>query len=256
MQYYPVKDKHSIIIVVPHWNAPPESYDKICLQLQKIKFPCLRMTLPYHDTRGNGEKESSTLMVSPNIGRTIQAMQQSVRDILSSIDWLENQGYRNIGIMGASIGSCCGFIAACHDPRVNGFFANLMSSYFGDVVVTGISTKHIKDSFDKHNLEVAEELKITDPMVHEALMLNSPIAFVDKIRLYNPKLKQFIMSGKYDTTFLFRLTKLILDDYKLNGINFKSIVLPCGHYSLGKYWFKYIDGWYIYRFFSSIFKQA
>ncbi|MFZ4523870.1 MAG: hypothetical protein ACOYNC_19365 [Bacteroidales bacterium] len=264
MQYYPVENKDVVIVVVPHWNASRETYHKICLMLQKIKFPCLRVTLPYHpslDTernmdngRDNGEEESSTMMVSANIGLTIQAMQQSVRDIISSIDWLESQGFRKIGIMGSSIGSCCGFIAACHDRRVKGFFANLMSSNFGDVVWTGISTAHIRKSFDAYNRTCEKGSEVTQEMIEKVWMLNSPIAFVDKIRIYNPNLQQFIVSGRYDTTFLLKYTLEIIEAYKKHKIRFNNIILPCGHYSLGKYWFKYIDGLCIYKFFSSVLK--
>ena len=255
MQYYPVENKKFVIIVVPHWNAPVATYDKICLMLQKINLPCLRMTLPFHDTRGNGEKESSTLMVSANIGSTIQAMQQSVRDILSSIDWLESQGFSKIGILGSSIGSCSGFMAACHDKRVTGFFANHMSSYFGDVVWTGRSTVHIRKSFDTYNEQCNEKSKITQEMIKMVWMLNSPIAFVDKIKLFNPGLKQFIVSGKYDTTFPPELTQQIIEAFKQSKVNFTYKILPCGHYSLGKYWFKYIDGFYLFRFFKGIFRD-
>jgi hypothetical protein len=254
MQYYPTKDKENVIIVVPHWNASKETYDRICIKLQKIGFTTLRVILPYHDIRGTREEESSTLMVSANIGLTIQAMQQSVRDILSSVNWLEYQGFKKIGIMGSSIGSCCGFIAACHDSRVSGFFGNLMSGYFGDVVWTGLSTRHIRQSFDYYNQNRQKGLELTQEMIRKSWMLNSPIAYVDKIKLFNPNLKQFIISGRFDTTFLFEFTKQILKAYDDQDINYKSAILPCGHYSLGKFWFQYIDAYYIYRFFKSLFK--
>ena len=255
MELYPAKNSENIIIVVPHWNAPSESYDKICRLFQKINFSSLRVNLPYHRPRDNGEEESSTLMVSANIGMTIQAMQQSVRDILSAVNWLELQGYKRIGIMGSSIGSCCAFLAACHDRRINGFFANLMSSYFGDVVWTGLSTHHIKDSIDDHNSSQPSQTPVTQRILHDIFMLNSPVAFVDKIRIYNHGLKQFIVSARYDTTFLFELTGLQLNAYKEKGIPYSCKVLPCGHYSLGKSVFKYIDAFYIYLFFKKLFKE-
>lgn len=255
MEYYPTKDSSKVIIVVPHWNASSETYHRICLKLQKIGFTALRVILPFHDIRGTGGEESSTYMVSANIGLTVLAMQQSVRDILSAINWLEYLGYRKFGIMGSSIGSCCGFIAACHDSRVNGFFANLMSSYFGDVVWTGLSTRHIRQSFDAYNKSCPEDLKLSQEMIRKAWMLNSPISYVDKIKLFNPNLKQYIMGGKYDTTFLYEYTKQILQEYDDFGINYKSSILPCGHYSLGKFWFQYIDAFHIYNFFRSVFRE-
>jgi hypothetical protein len=255
MQYYPSEDKENIIIVVPHWNASGSTYNRICLKLQKIGFTSLRVILPYHDERGSGEIESSTNMVSANVGRTINAMQQSIQDILSSVNWLENQGYKRIGVMGSSIGSCSGFIAACHDPRINGFFANLMSSYYGDVVWTGLSTKHIKLSYDIYNQSCEKGSELSQDMIRESFILNSPIAFVDKINFLNPTLKLCIMSGRYDTTFLFKYTKQILQAFDEYKIKYRSSILPCGHYSLGKFWFQYIDAFYIYTFFKSLFMR-
>ena len=39
-----------------------------------------------------------------------------------------------------------------------------------------------------------------------------------------------------------------------NGINFNKLVMPCGHYTVGKYFFKYIDGYLIYKFFKDYLK--
>jgi dienelactone hydrolase len=56
--------------------------------------------------------------VSANIGRTLDAVRQGVVDIRCSLDWLEQQGYTDLGIVGTSLGSCYAFIAAAHDQRI------------------------------------------------------------------------------------------------------------------------------------------
>lgn len=253
MPFFPSKNKDNVIIVIPHWNASHSVYDSICLKLQRIGFSALRMTLPYHDIRSNGQPDSSTLMVSSNVGLTIQAMQQSVQDILSAVSWLDLMGYKKIGIMGSSLGSCSGFIAACHDSRIHGFFANLMSSSFGDVVWTGLSTTHIKKSFDEFNLKSYSEIKLSQEKVREFWLINSPISYIDKIKVYNPKLRLRVISGRYDSTFHFQFTKEIIDAFKQKKIKYNHCILPCGHYSLGRSIFKYIDAIYIFTFFRKLF---
>ena len=62
-------------------------------------------------------------------------------DTRACIDWLVQQGYERIGILGTSLGSCVAFIAAAHDPRVRVGIFNHVSMYFSDVVWTGLSTQ-------------------------------------------------------------------------------------------------------------------
>lgn len=243
-QYFPSSDHENIIIVVPHWNASGENYDRVCRLMGKVNFASVRFVLPYHEKRDPEGARNSTAMVSANIGLTLQAMQQSVQDIISIVNWLEHNGYKRIGIMGSSIGSCSAFLAACHDSRINGFFANLMSSYFGDVVWTGDSTKHIRQALDS---------KLTLEELREFWLLNSPIAFVQKLKLHNPDLRQFIVCGLYDTTFRYDLTQKMFESYEEHDTPFDRVVLPCGHYSLGRYWFKLIDGYYMVKFFRGVF---
>ncbi len=243
--YFPSKRGEKAVIVVPHWNSIGSKYDKVCKLLNKLNFSSVRLSLPFHDKRGgskqlvNGELRS-TLMVSANIGLTLLTMRQTVQDIISIVNWLESRGYRQIGIMGTSIGSCAAFLAAVHDSRIKALFANLMSSYFGEVVWTGISTKHIRDSVEPH---------ITLDELRNLWLLNSPIAFVDKVKQHNPRLKQFILSGRYDQTFHLYLTERLFKAYDENSIKYDYAILPCGHYTLGGYWFKYIDAFLILKFF-------
>jgi len=238
--YYPVDKSRGVIIVIPHWNAEGERYDRIARQLNKIKYSTIRMVLPFHGQRGNGSPETSTRMVSANIGLTLLALQQSVRDVLSCVDWLEMVGYKNIGILSSSIGSCIGFLTAAHDSRVNCLFANHMSSFFGDVVWTGISTQHIKKSLVN---------KISKEDLRKCWALNSPFFFVHQLIQNNKNLKLFIMSGRYDSTFEYDLTLQIFNELDKSQFKYQKMILPCGHYSLGNLWFKYIDAYQIARFF-------
>jgi hypothetical protein len=244
--FFSSEDKKNAIIVVPHWNANGQNYDKICSWLRKLNFTSLRLVMPYHEERDPIGPQDSTYMVSANIGATIQAMRQCIHDIRNCIDWLMISGYQTIAILGASLGSCATAIAAYHDSRIKGFFANFMSSYFGDVVWTGASTAHIRKSLEGN--VTLEELR-------EFWLLNSPIAFVDKIKLYNPGLKQMLIIGKYDTTFLYNLSQILMEEYNNYRIDYRKKILPCGHYSLGKNIFAIIDSYLIISFLNSLFKN-
>jgi len=243
-KYFPSNEKKNAIIVVPHWNADGDKYDKLCNWLRKISFSSLRLVMPYHEERDPFGPPDSTWMVSANIGLTIQAMRQCVHDIINCADWLISIGYKRIAIMGASLGSCAAFIASVHDPRIIGFFANFISSYFGDVVWTGNSTKHIRLSVEK---------SITQDDLRIMWLLNSPIAFIDKIEEYNPLLKQFYIIGKYDTTFRFDLSEKIINAIEKKKLAIIYKILPIGHYSLGSGIFALMDAYFFISFFNKIF---
>ena len=52
------------------------------------------------------------------VARTIDATRQAVIDVRSCVDWLEQENYESIGIVGTSLGSCYAFLASTHDPRL------------------------------------------------------------------------------------------------------------------------------------------
>jgi len=105
------------------------------------------MTMAYHAERMPAELERAEYHVSSNIGRTIHASRQSVIDARACLDWLGQQGYSRVGILGTSLGSCVAFIAAAHDPRVRVGIFNHVSMYFSDVVWTGLSTHTCAGAF-------------------------------------------------------------------------------------------------------------
>jgi len=78
--------------------------------LNRFGISALRMTMAYHAERKPAELERAEYHVSSNIGRTIHASRQSVIDARACLDWLEQQGYSRVGILGTSLGSCIAFI--------------------------------------------------------------------------------------------------------------------------------------------------
>src|SRR5271163_4934488 len=140
------------IIVMPQWNADAFSHNALCALFNRFGISALRLSKPYHDIRRPAELERSDYAVSANIGRTISACRQAVVDIRCCLDWLESQGYEQIGVLGTSLGSAYTFIAAAMDPRIRVCAFNHASTQFGDVVWTGQSTRHVKAAFEHAGL--------------------------------------------------------------------------------------------------------
>jgi hypothetical protein len=225
--------------VLPHWNSHAAQHQGLAKGIQKLGISALRLSLPYHDKRMPPELHRADYAVSSNIGRTIDATRQAVIDSRAAIDWLEQQGYRSIGIVGTSLGSCYAFLASAHDPRLKVNVFNHCSSYFADVVWTGLSTQHIKQSLES-NIDLDR--------LRELWSAISPVNYMQQFARWKKKSK-FIYT-RFDTTFLPHLSEDVVRRIRSHKIDHQVVVLPCGHYTLGESPFKYIVGYHICSFFS------
>ena len=71
---------------------------RLCRKLlNMLGIAVLRLTMPYHDIRMPAEISRADYAVSANIGRTLDAVRQGVVDIRCCFDWLEQQGYNELG---------------------------------------------------------------------------------------------------------------------------------------------------------------
>jgi hypothetical protein len=235
--WYPAKNAKAAVIVLPHWNAQFGQHQGLCKGIQMLGMSSLRLSLPYHDLRMPAELQRADYAVSSNVGRTIDATRQAVIDIRCCVDWLEQQGYQRIGIVGTSLGSCYAFLASAHDPRLKVNVYNHCSSYFADVVWTGLSTQHIRQGI---------EGEIDLERLREVWMAISPANYMDHYMRW-PKKSKFIYAT-YDTTFLPELSRSIIRQIENHGIDHQVAVLPCGHYTLGETPYKFIDGYPICSF--------
>jgi hypothetical protein len=233
------------IIVMPQWNADAFSHNVLCSLFNRFGIAALRLSKPYHDIRRPAELERSDYAVSSNIGRTISACRQAVVDIRCCLDWLEAQGYEQFGILGTSLGSCYAFIASAHDSRLRVNAFNHASTSFGDVVWTGQSTRHIRQSFEGGGL--------TQVRLRAAWSSISPVSYMKRFA-GQPK-KVLVVHARYDLTFLEQYSLEVLRSFSELGVDFVSKVLRCGHYTTGETPFKFLDGWYLGSFVHSAFKQ-
>ncbi len=256
-RWYPAKDRAQgsergaqerpkrAMIVMPQWNADAFSHNVLCSLFNRFGISALRLSKPFHDIRRPAEIERSDYAVSANIGRTIAAGRQAVVDVRCCLDWLEEQGYEEFGILGTSLGSCYAFIASAHDARIRVNAFNHASMSFGDVAWTGQSTRHIRQGF--------EDAGLTRERLHRLWSGISPVSYMERFAELEKKV--LTVYARYDLTFLPEYSEQVVDAFAKHGVDFVAKVLPCGHYTTGETPYKFMDGWYLGSFVYTAFRD-
>jgi hypothetical protein len=225
------------VVVLPHWNAKTHEHVALCELLNRAGIAALRLSLPYHDRRMMPGFERADFMVSANLGRTLQANRQAVLDARAAIDWLAKQGYDRIGIVGTSLGSCIGFLTFVHEPRIRAGVFYHVSSYFGDVVWEGLTTAHVRRAL---------ETALTNEDVRNAWLAISPNSYVS--RLAGDTRPGLLISARYDLSFTPELSQLLFQECDRHGARLDRVIVPCGHYSLGRAPYKYYAGYLLVKY--------
>jgi dienelactone hydrolase len=235
----------SAIVLLPHWNSDALAYTGLCRILNRLGISVLRLSMPYHDIRRPAEIRRADYAVSANIARTLDACRQGVVDIRCCLDWLEQEGYAQLGILGTSLGSCYAFLAAAHDSRIKVAAFNHASTYFADVVWHGQSTRHIRQGL---------EPRIDLERLRTLWSAISPMSYFQQYARW-PK-KSLIIYAKYDLTFLPEFSRHVVTEFERHNLHHKVVILPCGHYSTGEAPYKYMDGYHLASFLGRAFKQS
>jgi dienelactone hydrolase len=243
-RWFPARGRRAIVLL-PHWNCNALGYVGLCRVLNLLNISVLRLSLPYHDIRKPEEIQRSDYAVSANIGRTLDAARQGVLDVRCCLDWLEEQGYSRLGVLGTSLGSCYAFLAAAHDPRIRVAAFNHASTYFADVVWHGQSTRHIRQGIEEHiDLERLRAL-------WSAI---SPMSYFPQFARW-PK-KSLVIYAKYDLTFLPEFSHDAIREFERHHIDTKVVALACGHYTTGETPYKFIDGYHMASFLRTAFDSV
>lgn len=230
-RYFPAPGSRSAVVVLPQWNAGWDSQIGVCRWLNRLGMTALKMTLPYHGRRAVEGIERDNYLVGPNIGLTLQANRQAVSDVRRCLRWLEQQGYLRLGVLGTSIGSAIGCIAMAHDRSIRAGAFLHVSTYFGDVVRTGMTTMHVWEPMRPH---------VTPEEIRRWWAPISPFPYVG--RLAGTGQKSLMISGRYDPTFLPEFSDRLFQRISGNGANVSVLRLPCGHYSLDRPPFNVVAG--------------
>jgi hypothetical protein len=224
------------VIVLPQWNADATGHVGLCRLFARFGITALRLSLPYHDARRPAEIERAEYIVSANVGRTLVANRQAVLDARRTIDWLAGEGCERIGIVGTSLGSCLSMLTMAHDARLTAGAFNHVSPYFADVVWRGLSTDHVRAGLEGH---------VTLDALRRYWLPISPSPFIDRVR----DRAVLLVYALYDLTFPVDLSRDFIGEFERRAIPHRVAVLPCGHYSTGRTPFKYLDGYYLTKFF-------
>jgi hypothetical protein len=225
------KDRGRALVVLPQWNSGPDGHLGLAKLLNRFGISALRMTMAYHAERKPAETARADYHVSSNVGRTIHACRQSVIDTRACLDWLNQQGYERVGILGTSLGSCVAFIAAAHDQRVRVGIFNHVSMYFSDVVWTGLSTQNVRQGF---------EGTITQDDLRRYWSVISPASYLERMK--DREMQNLLVWARHDSTFLPVYSKEVLRYFREMRLPHEVFTLPCGHYTTGQFPFNLMDG--------------
>jgi dienelactone hydrolase len=248
-RFFPAKAKdgrpsRKAVVVLPQWNAQPESHVEACRIFNMIGMSALRLTLPYHLQRKPPELERADHLVSTNVGRTLQSMRQAVLDTRAAVAWLKREGYEQVGILGTSVGSCIAFLTFAHEPDLLAGAFNHVSGYVADVVWHGLSTAHVRAGFADH---------LTLDELRDYWLPISPLPFMPRMATMGHRPIRFIVA-RYDLTFPLDLSREAIDEARRHRLPLDLVWLPCGHYTTGELPWKAIDAWKIATFFRKQFK--
>jgi hypothetical protein len=237
-RYFPDRSprgRKRAVLVMAQWNSDAEGHVGLCRLLNRFDISALRLSLPYHDARMPPELTRADYIVSANVGRTVQVCRQAVLDARRAIAWLHDQGYESIGILGTSLGSCLAMLTTAHEPLIKAAALNHISPYFADVVWDGLSTMHVRETLEG-NVTLDELRRMWLPI--------SPLPFLDRVR----GREILLVYALYDLTFPVDLSRKLVNAFRGAGVEYRLLVLPCGHYSTGVTPFKWIDGLTLCRF--------
>jgi len=236
--WFPAEGKQRrALVVLPQWNSDADGHVGLAKLLNRFGISALRMSMAYHAERMPPELERADYHVSSNVGRTIHACRQSAIDTRACLDWLQQQGYERLGVLGTSLGSCVAFIAAAHDQRASVGIFNHVSMYFSDVVWTGLSSQHVRRGFGD---------TITQDDLRRYWSVISPASYLK--RLQGRHMHNLLIWAPYDTTFPPVYSRQVLTTFRELGLPHKVFTLPCGHYTTGRFPFNLIDGLAMCRF--------
>jgi len=229
--HFPADSGGRVVLVLPQWNGDAQSHMSLCRLLNIYGLSALRLSLPYHDRRMPEGLARADYMLSPNLGRTLQAVRQAVVDSRAALDWLESQGYKKFAVLGTSLGSCVALITMAHDPRLRVSVQNHVSPYFADVAWKGISTRFVR---------MGLEGNITLEDLRDIWMPISPKAYAKK--LAGTDKKSLLVHALYDYSFPPELSQMVLRDYRELDIPHSTFALRCGHYTSGVFPFSLVLG--------------
>ncbi len=208
------------VIVFHHWNASSRNAP-LARFLARRGLAVVEIAMPYHLERSRPGSTHADYMLSPNLGRTLQSVRQAVVDGRQLIRILRRAGYKNVSVLGVSLGSWVAGLVAAHDPTIQKASLILSAGSLADMVWTGGATRHIRASLEGR-IELSELRRAWAP-----LSLGSYSA-----KLARPGLDVQLILAKRDRVVLPVLSEELIHQMQGAGASPNVKRLNCGHYSL------------------------
>jgi pimeloyl-ACP methyl ester carboxylesterase len=224
------------VVVFHHWNARSRQR-----QLSKLLawrgITVFEIAMPYHFERSRPGAAYADYMLGPNLGRTIQSVRQAVLDGKRLTGWLKGEGYRDVSVLGMSLGSWVAGLVAAHDPAVTKASLFLTAGSLADMVWSGRATRQIRESL---------EPAITQSSLNRAwggLNMENFAA-----NLARPDLDLQLVLARRDKVVLPELSERFLVRLAEAGAHPDILRLNCGHYSLALAPYIAAVGWSLLHF--------
>lgn len=211
---------HQALVIFHHWNASARNR-RIANFFSRRGITVVEIAMPYHFERSRPGSSYADYMLSPNLGRTIQSLRQAVLDGRKLIRWLKLEGYREISVLGMSLGSWVAGLVAAHDATVSKASLFLTAGSLADMVWTGRATRAIRNSLEPE-IHLADLRRAWGPLNLENY---AP-------RLARPGLALHVVLAKRDKVVLPALSANFMQKLKEAGTRPNILELNCGHYSL------------------------
>ncbi|TIP78517.1 MAG: dienelactone hydrolase-related enzyme, partial [Mesorhizobium sp.] len=208
------------MVIFHHWNASARNR-QIANFFSQRGITVVEIAMPYHFERSRPGSVHADYMLSPNLGRTIQSVRQAVLDGRKLIRWLKSEGYREISVLGMSLGSWVAAIVAAHDLAVSKASLFLTAGSLADMVWTGRATRSIRDSLEP-DIELTDLRRAWGPLNLENYAHS----------LARPDLDLQVVLAKRDKVVLPELSERFMQRLKDAGARPNILELNCGHYSL------------------------
>ncbi|RWK48099.1 dienelactone hydrolase-related enzyme, partial [Mesorhizobium sp.] len=208
------------MVIFHHWNASARNR-QIANFFSQRGITVVEIAMPYHFERSRPGSVHADYMLSPNLGRTIQSVRQAVLDGRKLIRWLKSEGYREISVLGMSLGSWVAAIVAAHDLAVSKASLFLTAGSLADMVWTGRATRSIRDSLEPE-IELTDLRRAWGPLNLENYAHS----------LARPDLDLQVVLAKRDKVVLPELSERFMLRLKDAGARPNILKLNCGHYSL------------------------
>ncbi|NTJ35997.1 dienelactone hydrolase-related enzyme [Agrobacterium rhizogenes] len=210
-----------VLVIFHHWNASARNR-QIANFFSKRGITVVEIAMPYHFERNRPGAVHADYMLSPNLGRTIQSVRQAVWDGRKLIRWLNSEGYREISVLGMSLGSWVAGLVAAHDSAVSKASLFLTAGSLADMVWTGRATRSIRESLEPE-IKLTELRRAWAPLNLETYAQN----------LARPDLALHVVLAERDKVVLPELSQRFMQRLKDAGAQPNILELNCGHYSLG-----------------------